>query len=116
MSLLPKGGADMCTRCGCQDREICELCGGNDTAWSTSNVQLDADHQGELTVKLMDVIKDKNTEILMVLKVMDTKGFDTQALQEASGLFAECVDLIGIITRITENKATNADLEYIDCL
>ena len=110
----------MCTRCGCQDREICELCGGESNkvaiSWSTREVQLDADHQGELTVKLMDVIKDKNTEILMVLKVMDTKGFDTQALQEASGLFAECVDLIGLIMRITENKATNADLEYIDCL
>lgn len=39
----------MCTKCGCQDREICELCGGE------SN-------------------------------------------------------------RVTENKATNADLEYIDCL
>lgn len=106
----------MCTRCGCQDREICELCGGNDTVWSTSNVQLDADHQGELALKLMDVIKDKNTEILMVLKVVDDKGFNEQALSEVSGLFNECVDLIGILTRITENKTTNADLEYIDCL
>lgn len=106
----------MCRRCACTDREICDLCGGNDTEWSTSSVQLDADHQGELTVKLMEVIKDKNTEILMVLKVVDTKGFDAQALSEVSGLFTECVDLIGILTRVTENKTTNADLEYIDCL
>lgn len=83
----------MCTRCGCQDREICELCGGESNkvaiSWSTREVQLDVDHQGELVVKLQEVIKEGANKTKHNLE---------------------------LLTRVTENKATNADLEYIDCL
>ena len=89
MSLLPKGGADMCGRCDCTDAEICELCGGCSTEWSRREVQLDADHQGELIVKMQEVIQDNIKQTRFNLN---------------------------LLTRITENKATNADLEYIDCL
>lgn len=105
----------MCKKCDNVDREICALCGGavmDKTGWATQQVILDAEHQGELSVKLKEVIMAKNVKIK---KILNTK-FSDQALLELEDLINVQNTLYGLYNRVLNNKVTNVDLEYIDCL
>jgi hypothetical protein len=104
----------MCTRCPNKDSEICSLCGGKDTKWSKAIPILDADHKGELVLKILENIRDKNVEIEKMLEVVTPVG--TQWAEEMKGLCIDIKDLFNILGRIESDKLTNADLEYIDCI
>lgn len=105
----------MCKKCGNVDKEICELCGGETlykTGWAVQVVTLDAEHQGELLLKLKEVIEDKDVELKKILNA----ELSVQALLELKELIKDQNQLIALHGRVLNNKVTNADLAYIDCL
>ena len=100
----------MCNKCGNTDQEICTLCDAHygEEKPGASYVTLDPDTQGELVIKLLDVVQQELVEWQKFVNMGEFK--------QANVTSGNVQITLGLLNKLSVGKITSEDLDYIDCL